>query len=624
MRTASATGFPVPIGIEAAVAVINGGASDLDIFSVTTMLLHLVLCSGIFVSLCYAVVYETVQDLPLNHKYDFIIVGGGSAGNVIANRLSEDPRTSVLVLEAGGSDKNILVTQVPFYCSRLPTSQYTWNYTTAPMPGLNGRSLVYPRGFLLGGSSSINYMGYTRGSSDDYDRYAKVTGDQGWSWKNLQRYIRKSERFVQPVDHHNTTGEYNPAVHGYHGVNTVSLPGFPHATDAKIMETTQELSDEFPYNEDTNSGFALGIGWVQYTIKDGARSSSSTSYLAPKYRNRPNLHIVLNARVTRVLGTKSIFNQVEFTQDGGASFLSLKAEKEILLSAGVIGTPSILMHSGIGDETALTSLGIKALVHLPSVGKNLTEHPVIANHWFVNSTDTFETINRDATVENAALKRWNDSHTGPLVSGLLGWMGWFRLPSDSPVFADITDGHPSAGPNSGHYELIVSNGLTRTPSPPTGNFLGLSIVNVSPLSRGSITIKSSNPLDPPVIDPGLLMDQRDVAVLREGFIASRRFTAASAWAGYLINPVNNVSDEDLDDFIRNNVAAIYHPVGTAAMSSKDATYGVVDPDLKVKTVKGLRIVDASILPFVPAAHTQAATYIIAEHGSDLIKENWRL
>ncbi|KAJ6467574.1 GMC oxidoreductase-domain-containing protein [Mycena vitilis] len=185
-----------------------------------------------------AAVFENVADLnQLGIQFDFIIVGGGTAGNVVANRLSENPKHSVLVLEAGGSNVDVLNIIVPFYCARAtPNTPQDWNYTTSPQSGLNGRSIAYPRGFVLGGSSSVNYMAYTRGSKEDFDRWAKVTGDNGWSWDSLIPYMRKNERFTPPSDHHNTTGQFNPAVHGFHGINTVSLEGFPSPIDSRFSQ----------------------------------------------------------------------------------------------------------------------------------------------------------------------------------------------------------------------------------------------------------------------------------------------------------------------------------------------------------------------------------------------------
>ncbi|KAJ7580930.1 glucose-methanol-choline oxidoreductase [Mycena floridula] len=241
-------------------------------------------------------------------SYDFVVVGGGTAGLVLANRLTENPSFSILVIEAGRSNKDVLNSEVPFFASLLHNSPYDWNFTTTPQVDLNGRVIGYPRGFLLGGTSSINTMAYTRGSSEDYDRYAALTGDPGWSWNNMLQYFFKNEILTSPADHHDTEGEINPALHGHAGINGVSLPGFPTPLDSRVVETTGQLTSEFPYNEDINSGFQLGIGWKLNTIRGGQRSSSARSYLAPKYNARPNLDALINTRVTRILPTSTPVN----------------------------------------------------------------------------------------------------------------------------------------------------------------------------------------------------------------------------------------------------------------------------------------------------------------------------
>ncbi|KAF8199805.1 aryl-alcohol oxidase precursor [Mycena galopus ATCC 62051] len=583
------------------------------------------------IPLCWGALYENAADLTkLDVQFDFIVVGGGTAGNVVANRLTENPNHSVLVLEAGGSNDNVLDIMVPFYCTRAtPDTPQDWNYSTTVQSGLGGRSIPYPRGHVLGGSSSVNYMVYTRGSKDDYDRYARVSGDEGWSWDSLVPYMRKTERFQPPVPNpaFNPPEEFNPAVHSFNGINVVSLPGFPRDTDARVFATTSQLSQEFPFNIDMNSGAPLGIGWVQSSINNGSRSSSATSYLAPRYINRPNLHVVLNTLVTRILENghdsrtgKTAFQTVEYASSTqGSTRFRINATKEVILSAGSIGTPNILLHSGIGDSESLTSLGISPVHNLSSVGKSLRDHPVVRISWLVNSTNTFDNADRNATLDSEELEQWLATKTGPLVDIGASQIGWLRLPDNSSILQNFPD--PSSGPLSPHFEMLFENGLPGIP-PPTGNFFTISLAVVSPSSLGSLTINSTDPFDPPVINPNLLDAELDILIMREAVRSAQRFAAAPNFANYILSAFSindTASDAELDTFIRNHSTTIFHPVGTAAMSPPDANYGVVDPDLTVKGVNGLRIVDASVLPYIPAAHTQVSVYIFAERASDLIK-----
>ncbi|TFK24117.1 glucose dehydrogenase short protein [Coprinopsis marcescibilis] len=554
-----------------------------------------------------AVIQESLLALP-RVSYEFIIVGGGTAGCVLANRLSENPKWNVLVLEAGPSHENILNSQVPPYVFRLQNTSYDWNYTSTPQAALGGRPVALPRGHPLGGSSSINGMFYTRGSSSDYDRWATVTGDPGWSW-----------RWTKPADNHDTMGQYDPRAHSKTGITSVSLPGFPDAIDTKVAEASEQLGGEFAWNTDTNNGDSLGIGWLQLTIGNGERSSSATSYLAPKYLNRKNLHVLVNSRVTKLVqtspgnkpsGLESIRQVLPVQPKPACSFHAVRtviARKEVILSAVALGTPQILMLSGIGDPTELRGLGIEPKINLPSVGKNLTDQPQVALTWALGINGHLRSVSdssllsprraADPTLPDKWLEEWKTNRTGPLTFNNVNSIAWTRLPDDSPIYERFSD--PSSGRNTPQLEIgIVGTGYYPTP----GRLILTSAVVATPHS------------------------QFDIYGVREAIRTSRRFFAGPTWEEYNITlqpPFDTDVDSELDAVIKATVFSASHPVGSASMSPKNAPWGVVDPDLKVKKTTGLRIVDASIMPFITCAHTQAPVYAIAERAADLIKESWK-
>ncbi|KAF9257040.1 hypothetical protein L218DRAFT_949482 [Marasmius fiardii PR-910] len=383
-------------------------------------------------------------------------------------------------------------------------------------------------------------MAYTRGSSEDYDRLAKVTGDKDWSWKNLQPFILQPNEVITPLtDHHNTKGQYDPSVHG---VNSDSLPGFATPIDQRVLRGTQELSREFPFNLDHYTSFHLGIaGWAMSTIGNGERSSSATSYLGPKYA------VVLNTRVTRVLSSNTkTTTTTESSMDKGISIETVevatpangnrfKAKKEIVLS--------ILMHSGICNSNALTKLGIKTILHNPSVGQSPSDHPTVGNSWFVNKTETWEKIGRNATFAEEVLELWKAKRQGHLVSGVAPQIGWLRIPNNSIAYKQHSD--TAAGPNTAHFELIFGNGMRGIP-PPEGNTVGIGTVLVSPASHssesvgfltmqmlyihqgGSVQLRSSDPFDSPLIDPNFFGFEFDMTVMKEAIDAARHFAVTKA------------------------------------------------------------------------------------------------
>ncbi|KAJ6506953.1 aryl-alcohol oxidase-like protein [Mycena sanguinolenta] len=465
-------------------------------------------------------------------------------------------------------------------------------------------------------------MAYTRGAAEDFDRYANLTGDQGWSWNEIFPYFLKNEQWTAAADHHDTQGQYNPAVHGTDGPIRSEF-------ENHVIQTTNELPDDFPFNLDMNSRKPLGIGWFQYTIGNGERSSSATGYLTPAVLQRPNLDVLLHAQASKVVNSTQskivraeplAFQGVEFKY--GSSLYVAEASREIILSAGPIGTPQILLNSGIGDRPALEALGIPTVLDLPSVGKNASEHPYFGLSWAVNSNQTIESVTQNATRYNEAFAQWNRSHTGPFVDSSTGThAGWLRLSENSSVFDIHPD--PSPGPDAPHLRFC-----SRFPSEFSGlpgHFISLTVAVVSPVSRGSVTLSSADPFAAPLIDLGLFSNEFDALALTEGIQLALKFVTAPTWKGYLGAPtvdITSMSPAELTAHIRANSGPGYHVVGTAGMSPRGAQYGVVDPDLKGKGFSGLPVIDASVLPIVPAAHTQAATYVVAERGADLVKQSW--
>ncbi|KAI0067080.1 alcohol oxidase [Artomyces pyxidatus] len=570
--------------------------------------------------------YTDPSQLP-KKKYDFIVVGSGAGGGVIGSRLSESPSANVLIIEAGLNVEGAVATEVPFLGPNLIGTPFDWNFTTTAQPGLGGRSIAYSRGFALGGSTSVNFMVYTRGSKDDYNRWAQVTGDWGWSWDALQPYFHKMEKLVASADNLSQAGKLCPEVHGKSGPLPVSLPGYSLVTDDLVIGATADLPHQFPFNEDMNSGNTIGIGWVQYTIGGGQRASSFTSYIQPAL-NRPNFDVLINTQVSKVYQTGTqkglpIFRGVQFSQSANGPVFNLNATREVILSAGAVKTPQILLLSGIGSPSELKKHGIKTIVDNAHVGTNLQDHPLLSSAYTVNSTATFDAIGQNPALVGDLLNQWETSKTGEFVLGPANQLGWLRLPGNAEIFKTQHD--PSAGSTSGHYELIFTDGFVSfaVPSPSTGNYFSLFTNVVSPSSRGSITLSSTSVFDSPNIDPGLLNSPFDIFTMREAIKAGKQFMTAKAFKGFILEPFGEFADAktdaEIEAYARKFSTTVWHPTSSASMTSWSSTNGVLNPDLTVKCTVGLRVVDASAFPYVPAAHPQTAVYVLAERAADIIK-----
>ncbi|KAJ3553555.1 hypothetical protein NP233_g12615 [Leucocoprinus birnbaumii] len=584
------------------------------------------------------VFFESVDELPRNLEYDFIIAGGGTGGGTVAGRLAENPNWKILVIEAGPSNEGIFATMPPGLSGQVSNNpNLTWGYFTTPQSGMNDRVTSYSRAKLLGGCSSHNGGGYTRGSRDDWDRWANATGDNGLRWDNMLEVMKQGENFVNNSAHLPQQGHFDPSVHGFNGKLFVSATYTIYPLNDLLLGVTKELPDEFPFLLDENGGRPIGVSWAHRTEDSTAtRSSSATAFIET---SGDNLHVLVNTYVTRVLSHPSssslssssiiAFRGVELAKDAQSRRKTLFAKKEVIVAGGVIGTPQILMNSGIGSREELKALGIKTLVDNPSVGKNFTDQ--ISVVVFFNTT----LPNTDFDLDEA-IAEWNTTHTGPLIMSapLKNQIVWVRLKDDSPAFEVGPD--PSPGENAPHIEVntnavsaITGASVNAQLAPGVNgtNTIQISLINLHPVSRGSIKLSSPSPFDPPIIDPGLLNSPLDFAVLREGIRSTQRLFLASVFNTSVFGSVyplesTSSSDEALDTFIKDEGAPYLHGGCSAMMSPRGASWGVVDPDFGVKGTKGLRVIDASVFPSIPSGHTQAHVYGLAERASRMIKEMW--
>jgi choline dehydrogenase len=521
--------------------------------------------------------------------YDYVIVGAGSAGCVLAARLTEDPACRVLLLEAGPPDRKLEI-RIPAAFNKLFKTRYDWAYETVPQVHLDGRPRFWPRGKTLGGSSSLNAMMYVRGNREDYDEWARL-GNDGWSYDDVLPYFRRSETYE-----HGSTAERG----GDGPLNVGDLRDLNPTTEA-FLRAAQEVG--IACNPDVNASEQDGVNATQVTQKRGRRWSAADAYLRPA-RKRRNLTVETGALAQRVRFEGQRAVGVDYVTDDRVR--RVDATREVILAGGAINSPQLLMLSGIGPADHLGQHGIPVVHDLPGVGQHLLDHLAI-----VNIVQCNEPVTLASAESFRNLGRFLVSGRGMLTSNVAEACAFVRsreglsAPDLELVFAPVT---------------FVDHGL----QPVTGHGLTIGAVALQPQSVGTLTLESADASSPPRIDPAYLSDDanEDLRVLVEGMRRAREIFAAPAFARYAGAPTHPpatpADDAEAADHVRRHAESLYHPVGTCAMGKgPDA---VVDANLRVHGVEHLRVVDASVMPTIPRGHTHASTVMIAEKGSDLIRQ----
>ena len=528
----------------------------------------------------------------MTDAFDFVIVGAGTAGCVLSARLSEDGGNSVCLLEAGGEDRHPFIHVPATVGAAIARPSLNWRFMTVPQPALDNRRIPLPRGHVIGGSGSINGMVYFRGQPRDFDDWAAM-GNRGWSYREVLPYFIRSESNDSFAD---------SPYHGHSGPIRVSQIPRPNPMIPAFLEAMRSLS--FWRCDDFNGPDPEGYGPRQGTIRNGRRDSTAVAYLRPA-RARSNLEVRTDSLVTRILVESGRASGVEVERSGRLQ--RLEARREVIVCAGSVQSPQILMLSGIGDGEALRALGIEARHHLPGVGGNYHDHLAAGILMEMSNSESY-----GISLRAAPRGAWN----------LVEYALFRRGPFASNVFE--ANAFVRSAPDRDRPDLqIVFQPARRNPGTfpfPLGHGFALSVVHLYPRSRGRVSLASPDPRVPPAVDPKLLSDPDDLTPTLRGLELSRRIIAAPAFARYRaieVQPGPAAQDETaLAAYVRRAAYTVHHPVGSCRMGT-DAN-AVVDAELRVHGVAGLRVVDASVFPRILGGNTNAAVVMVAEKAADMI------
>jgi choline dehydrogenase len=526
-------------------------------------------------------------------QFDFIVIGAGTAGCVVAARLCEDPSVRVVLVEAGGSHDHWIVSTPAAVGAVIAHQQLNWGLSTVPQVALSERRIPLPRGRLVGGSGSMNGMVYHRGHPRDYEDWA-AQGLPDWSWARVLPYFTRSERNLDYAA---------SSYHGHAGPMAVSFIRRPNRMTQSYIAAVRSLG--FAACNDFAGPDPEGVGLRQGTIHNGRRVSTASAYLEPAL-SRPNLLVLRNTRVRRLLfeGRRAVGVEAVQRRNG---ILRLGARREIVLTAGAIHSPQLLLNSGVGDTAHLSRVGIAAVAHLPGVGRNLHDHPAAPVRVRTASTDTY-----GLSAGTALRSVWNAlqfafARTGPLASNVFESVAFLRTTAglDRPDFQFVFQ--PANPPLPGRWI-------------PRGHGYGISPVLLYPKSRGSIRLSSADPDAAPLIDPRLLDDPSDLARMVGAVRLARRILETPVFSRYdaseYLPGAKVTSDADIELFIRSTALTVHHPVGTCQMGT--GSEAVVDGELRVNGIDSLRVADASVFPILMGGNTNAPTVMVAERAVDFI------